>query len=97
MEGPPRFMAPTTHITPAERRVLELLVAGMRPRDMAATLTVSESTITTHMRNLYRKTEARSQVELALWALRHLEDEHARLSELLRTSRGLLPEPEADA
>ncbi len=43
-------------LTPMERRVLELTVAGQSSREVANALSVAPSTIKTHMLNLFAKT-----------------------------------------
>ncbi len=51
-------------LTASEGRVLENLVQGHRPEDVAADLGVTINTIRTHLKNIYRKTEAQGQPEL---------------------------------
>lgn len=52
------------HITPRERDVLELLVAGLSPRDIAEKLGISDKTVYVHRINLLEKFKARSVFEL---------------------------------
>ena len=52
------------HITPRERDVLKLLVAGLSPRDVAETLGISDKTVYVHRINLLEKFKARSVFEL---------------------------------
>lgn len=52
------------HITPRERDVLELLVAGLSPKDVAEKLGISDKTVYVHRINLLEKFKARSMFEL---------------------------------
>ena len=52
------------HITPREREVLELLVAGLSPKDVAEKLGISDKTVYVHRINLLEKFKARSVFEL---------------------------------
>jgi DNA-binding NarL/FixJ family response regulator len=54
-----------TELTPTERRVAELIAAGVTNRDAAATLFVSVRTIETHVASIYRKLGVRTRAELA--------------------------------
>ena len=51
-------------ITPAECRVLMVLVQGMTPTETAAALGISEPTVRTHLQRLFTKTGTRRQAEL---------------------------------
>lgn len=50
-------------LTPAERRVLELLPTHLTDAQMAEQLYVSRNTIKTHVRSLYRKLEVSSRAD----------------------------------
>ena len=52
------------HITPRERDVLVLLIAGMSPKDIAEKLGISDKTVYVHRVNLLEKFDARSVFEL---------------------------------
>jgi DNA-binding CsgD family transcriptional regulator len=52
-------------LTPAERRVAELVAAGRRNREVANALFVTENTVEFHLRGIYRKLGIRSRAELA--------------------------------
>jgi len=51
----PADAAPTTELTRAERAVLNLLAAGATRPEIAAQLFVSQETIKSHLRSIYRK------------------------------------------
>jgi LuxR family maltose regulon positive regulatory protein len=53
----------TEPLTPAERRVLELLPTMLALDEIAARLYVSKNTLKTHLRDLYRKLETNSRAE----------------------------------
>jgi DNA-binding CsgD family transcriptional regulator len=52
-------------LTPAERRVAELVAEGRTNRETASLLMVSEHTVDSHLRHAYRKLGVRSRAELA--------------------------------
>lgn len=60
-------------LTTREREVVELLGRGMRPRQIAAQLCVSHSTVKTHVAHVREKTGASSTLELACQAARQGE------------------------
>ena len=63
-------------LTPREREVLVLLAQNYRAPYIAEKLVVSQSTVKTHMRNLYGKLGVHSQAELLL----RLDEEAASIS-----------------
>lgn len=56
---------PVPGLTARELEVLALVVAGRTYAEMAAALTISEKTVSTHVSHLLAKTGARNRVELA--------------------------------
>jgi DNA-binding CsgD family transcriptional regulator len=52
-------------LTPAERRVADLVAKGLTNREVAATLFLSERTVATHLSHIYAKLGVRSRTELA--------------------------------
>jgi DNA-binding NarL/FixJ family response regulator len=56
-------------LTDKEHEILRLLVAGKGNRAIAGNLGVSEGTIKTHIRNIYRKLQVRSRPEAAARAI----------------------------
>jgi NarL family two-component system response regulator LiaR len=61
----------TTHLlTDQENKVLRLIATGMTNREIAAKLTLSERTITTHVSNILGKLHLANRTQAALYALR---------------------------
>jgi LuxR family transcriptional regulator, regulator of acetate metabolism len=58
------------HLTPREREVLDLLVAGASNRDIAQRLVLAESTAKGHVAALLEKFDARSRLQLVATARR---------------------------
>jgi len=58
-------------LTPRECEVLELLATGLRNKEIAARLFVSEKTVKTHLTHIYQRLGLRDRVEVALYAIRH--------------------------
>ena len=52
-------------LTPSERRVAEAVALGLRNREVAARLYISEKTVEFHLRNAYRKLGVDSRIRLA--------------------------------
>lgn len=66
-------------LTPAERRVAELVAEGRTNREAASILVVSTHTIDSHLRRVYRKLGVSSRAELAhRFAERQVGTEHSR-------------------
>ena len=58
-------LPPTGELTPAERRVAELVAAGRTNREVAETLVLSVHTVEAALTQAYRKLGVRSRTELA--------------------------------
>jgi DNA-binding NarL/FixJ family response regulator len=67
--GPHRIPSRLARLSPRERDVLSMLAAGATQADIAQRLYISPHTVRTHVRNLLRKTGARSRVEAVALAL----------------------------
>lgn len=61
---------PAEVLTPREVEVLRLLAAGNSSQDIAGQLTVSLTTVRTHVQNILRKLEVHSQLEAVSLAFR---------------------------
>lgn len=55
--------------TMRERDVLRLIAAGLSNKRIARRLGISESTVKVHVKNLLKKLQMKSRVEIAVWAL----------------------------
>jgi DNA-binding response OmpR family regulator len=56
------------HLTEREREILDLLVAGERPKGIASRLSISQKTVSTHIQNLLGKFKVHSRAELVAHA-----------------------------
>lgn len=52
--------SPVTILSAREKQVVRLMIEGLMNREIAAHLCISESTVETHRKNIYRKTETNS-------------------------------------
>ncbi|MGZ4132618.1 MAG: AAA family ATPase [Actinomycetota bacterium] len=57
-------------ITPGDRQIVGLVAEGRTNREIARTLFLSESTVETHLRTIYRTVGVRTRAELAAHAMR---------------------------
>jgi two-component system NarL family response regulator len=64
---------PVARLSSREREVLALLAEGLRNREIAERLVVSEPTVKTHVRHVLEKLRIRNRTEAAAFAARHLE------------------------
>ena len=56
-------------ITPKESVVLELLTKGLNNKEIAEKLDITEVTVKTHLRNIYKKFNVNSRTQLVLMAM----------------------------
>jgi two-component system nitrate/nitrite response regulator NarP len=61
-------------LSPRERALAELVRLGLRNREIACKLDVTEATVKTYLSALFRKAGVRNRTELALWASRQRDD-----------------------
>jgi len=54
-----------------EKEVITLVASGMRNKEIAEKLFISEQTVKTHLSNIFQKLGLGDRLELALYALRH--------------------------
>ena len=66
--GPSAPAIPPVDLTPRETEVLRLIADGLANRDIAARLFVSESTVKTHINNLFAKAQLRDRAHAVRYA-----------------------------
>lgn len=59
-------------LTEQERRIVELIAAGLSNKVIARELGITEGTVKVHVKHLLRKLDLRSRVEAAVWAVEHM-------------------------
>jgi len=79
--------APAVGLTGREVEVLRLVGAGMRNKEIAARLFISEKTVKTHLTHIYQRLGLEDRVEVALFAIRHGLTEIAPRSQPVHPSR----------
>ena len=61
---------PLHPLTPAEQRVVMLLLEGLENRAIAQRLVISPRTVECHISRALRKSGCRNRLELALWLIK---------------------------
>jgi DNA-binding NarL/FixJ family response regulator len=54
-------------LTPREKEITRLVSAGLRNKEIAVKLFVSEGTVKTHLHHIYEKLKVRNRIELSIY------------------------------
>jgi DNA-binding NarL/FixJ family response regulator len=65
----PAVPSSMTRLSERERQISYMVARGMRNRDIAADLSISENTVKRHLQSIFSKTGSRDRLELAVLAL----------------------------
>ena len=65
----PAVPSSMTRLSERERQISYMVARGMRNRDIATDLTISENTVKRHLQSIFSKTGSRDRLELAVLAL----------------------------
>lgn len=68
----PAVPSSMTRLSERERQISYMVARGMRNRDIASELTISENTVKRHLQSIFSKTGSRDRLELAVLALSEL-------------------------
>ena len=71
LKHPPELPPAPDPLTPRELEVLQCLAGGLSNREIAAQLSVSFRTVTTHVRNILDKLHLANRTQAALYAHQH--------------------------
>ncbi|HEX6335939.1 MAG TPA: helix-turn-helix transcriptional regulator [Jiangellaceae bacterium] len=63
--------AESVRLTPRETEVIRCLCEGLSTEEIAARLSISPHTTTTHVRNILRKLDVSSRADAIVWAVEH--------------------------
>jgi DNA-binding NarL/FixJ family response regulator len=75
-----------------QRQLMELLVQGLKNKEIAAALCISEGTVKAYLTTLFDKIGAKDRFELALFGLKNLRNIHTQTAERgTRSSARLRP------
>jgi DNA-binding CsgD family transcriptional regulator len=59
------------HVTPREKEIIRLIAKEYSNKKISEALFISERTVETHRKNIFRKTNTKSVVGLLKWAQEH--------------------------
>ncbi len=62
---------PAEELTEQETTILKLIVSGLNNNAIANSLSISTSTVKTHIRHIFRKLGVSDRTQAAVWAMRH--------------------------
>ena len=66
------FTPPPAHLTRKEVEVVRMVSQGLRNREIASRMFISEQTVKNHMRAIFEKLHVGDRLELALYAIQHI-------------------------
>jgi DNA-binding NarL/FixJ family response regulator len=69
VSGQPSAPSSMTRLSERERQISYMVARGMRNRDIATDLAISENTVKRHLQSIFSKTGSRDRLELAVLAL----------------------------
>jgi len=65
---PERQPEPASLLTPREQELVRMVAGGLRNKEMAAQLNITEGTVKIHLHHIYRKLNVESRLQLTLFA-----------------------------
>jgi len=63
-----------TRLSERERQISYMVARGMKNRDIAGELSISENTVKRHLQSIFSKTGSRDRLELAVLALGEIDE-----------------------
>jgi len=69
-----RFQEPAPHLTRRESEVVRMVAQGLRNREIASRMFISEQTVKNHLRAIFEKLHVTDRLELALYAIHNILD-----------------------
>lgn len=63
-------MAKLSDLTPREKQILQLVLAGRTNKAIAANISISEKTVEFHLNKIYSKIGVRTRMLAGVWAIR---------------------------
>ena len=63
-------MANLSDLTPREKEIIRLVLAGQTNKAIAAAISISEKTVEFHLSHIYKKLGVRTRMLAGMWALR---------------------------
>ena len=76
------------HLTPRERQLMGLLAQGLKNKEIAWSLGITEGTVKVYLSRLFDKVGANDRFELALMALKNLSPDNASASQMVPQMHG---------
>jgi DNA-binding NarL/FixJ family response regulator len=61
-------------LTRKELEIVRMVAQGLRNKEIAARLFISEQTVKNHLRAIFEKVQVADRLELALYAIHHILD-----------------------